>query len=161
MVWRKSYQTKLLADLPLPATKIHSINGFELRMDNVQIIVGGFGFNAIADQGVWWRLFQSDFANDDRILKGFIVESVDSFAQRESASLVPPSEHSRCVLIEDPIHAWQDLIKPDRENVGFAAVIVGSEIPILMIGPPTEEAWEDFSNYWMTKTLSSVVSPEP
>lgn len=147
MLWRESYATRILRDVECPVTQLVSLDG-NLHLPESCVWVGGFGFQALADQGVWWRLFQSDFPSDPQVLKVFVVDRASGAEISTADSLVPGSESSRCLLAEDPNEFWQNLVHPDTESRGFAALIRGSQIPLLMIGPPTEDAWEEFSNSW-------------
>jgi hypothetical protein len=151
MLWRESYATRILRDVACPVVQMVNLDGSQ-EFPEVCIWIGGFGFQALADQGVWWRLFQSDFPNDPLVRKVFIVERVSSQETAMADSLVPGSEASRCTLGEDANGFWKNLVQPDQENRGFAALIVGNQIPLLMVGPPTEEAWEEFSEAWRTKS---------
>ena len=113
-----------------------------------EVWICGFGFAAIADQGIWWKLFQSDFPGDSRIRRVFFVDEITPEGEQLALSLVPRSEADQVRLIADMDHAWRNLIQPDNEQRGFAIMFDNGAIPIMMIGPPTEDAWEEFSREW-------------
>jgi len=135
----------------MPATQIVSLDGSEIR-DRTEVWVAGFAFSAMADQGVWWRLFQSDFVNDQRVVKVFICSHVGKNELDTALSLVPPSEASRAYLVSDLNAVWRKAIRPEDEGQGFTAIIENGKIPLAMIGPPTEEAWEEFHSEWLLRT---------
>lgn len=147
-MFRQPYVTTIVRDVALPATLLSTLDGAELR-DETQVWIGGFGVDFLGEQTVWWRLFQSDFPGDKRVVKTFIYPAVSTRNIETILDATAPSEHSRCCLIEDPNAFWNELIVPRR---GFAAIIEAGKIPLLMIGPPTEDAWEEFSDAWMTRT---------
>ncbi len=117
-----------------------------------EVWICGFGFAAIADQGIWWKLFQSDFPGDLRTKRIFFVEQVTAEAEQLAMSLVPRSEADQVQLYDDTDHQWRNIIQPDSEQRGFAVMIDNGRISIIMVGPPTEDAWEEFSREWRLKT---------
>ncbi len=147
MLWRQRYDTKILRDLACPAVEIVKLLD-DSPPTSPEVWIGGFGFQAIADQGVWWRLFQSDFANDPLVKKVFIFPSVQTTELETIRSLVAPSELPHVYLIGDPVGKWRDTLEPFDDSTGFAAIIQGSNIPLAMVGPPTEEAWDVFHDAW-------------
>jgi hypothetical protein len=152
MLWKQPYETRILRDLPGPVGLILSLDGSPI-LNGPQVWVGGFGFEAISDQGVWWRLFKSDFAGDKAIKKVFIFDGALSGHIQNAHALIPRSEADSCLLVEDGNEMWRKTVNPDGPTRGFAAIIVESTITLLMVGPPTEDAWEEFSNCWrVTRT---------
>ena len=117
-----------------------------------EVCIAGFGFSAVNDQNLWWKLFQSEFPDDLRIRRVFIFDVVEVEDIKSALSLVPPSEADRCFVIEDPNHVWADLVHPEKEHHSFAAIIENGIIPLMMVGPPTEDAWEEFSREWRLRT---------
>ncbi len=151
MLWRESYSPVIRRNLTCPATQSVALDGL-VSKSSCEVWIGGFGFLAAADQGVWWRLFQSDFRNDGRVKRVYILESADPGEVQTALSLIPRSEVHRCLLVEDPNHFWSDLIEPDNPARGFTAIIENGSIPLLVVGPPTEEVWEEFSREWQLRT---------
>ena len=153
MLWKQPYETKILRDLACPAALVINLNGNPI-VHGRQVWIAGFGFGATTDQGVWARLFQSDFPQDDAVLRVFILDrKVESGDYDIVSSLYPPSQRSQCRLVEDTNSFWLNMVNPDSNDRGFAAIVEeDGTIPLLMIGPPTEEAWEEFSNCWQSRT---------
>jgi hypothetical protein len=151
MVWKEPYVTKVLRDLSCPATMVMCLDGTRTTHDS-QVWVGGFGFGSTADQGVWWRLVQADFPGDGRVYKAFVLASVGKAETESALSMVPQSESGRCLLVQDSNSLWAEMVCPLGDCRGFAAIIENSKVSLLMVGPPTEEAWEEFSAYWRTRT---------
>lgn len=133
-----------------PVTPVMSLDGSGQQLP--EVCIASFGFAAIGDQNLWWKLFQSDFPDDSRIRRFFIFEAAEVEDVNMVQSLVPPSESDRCFVIEDPSCVWANLVKPDKEHHAFAAIIENGMIPLMMIGPPTEDAWEEFSREWRLRT---------
>jgi hypothetical protein len=152
MLWKQPYETKILRDLVCPVASIISLNGNPI-VHSRQVWIAGFGFSATTDQGVWSRLFQSDFPQDDAIYKVFILDRKIEHGDFDIASsLYPPSQRAQCQLVEDNNNAWFNLVNPDSSERGFAAILEDDgRIPLLMIGPPTEDAWEEFSSCWHSR----------
>lgn len=151
MLWRSAYQTRIERDLHCPEAEIVTLDGSPLK-HQTEVWVAGFGFQALADQGVWWRLFLSDFPNDPQVRKVFICPGVGKSELETALSLVPPSEVARVLLVSDPNDFWSKVIQPANSQQGFAVIIEGGRIPLAMIGPPTEDAWEEFHNEWKART---------
>ena len=151
MLWRETYSPRVKRDLACPVAQFVCLDGIPSSVSS-EVWIGGFGFLAAADQGVWWRLFQSDFRGDDRVRRVFIVDKVGTADLETALSLVPGSEARRTFMIEDPNHFWKELVKPDCPERGFAVIMSEGKVPLLMIGTPTEEAWEEFSREWQLRT---------
>lgn len=147
MLWRQRYDTKILHDLPCPVAEVARLTTDD-RPESTEVWIGGFGFQAIADQGVWWRLFQSDFPNDERVKKVFIFSKVGNDEFETVRSLVAPSELPHVSLVSDPVGKWRETLEPQDDLTGFAAIIRGPSIPLAMVGPPTEDAWDVFHDAW-------------
>jgi hypothetical protein len=152
MLWKESYRTKIIRDLKCPESQIVTLAGVPYE-SSIQVWIAGFGFECLTEQSVWWRLFESDFAGDQRVRKMFILDLVNKQVMNEVQALVAPSEFSRISFIEDQRQVWTELIKPDTQHRGFAAIFENGQLPLVMIGPPTEDAWEEFSNFWRLRTL--------
>ncbi|MBS1700687.1 MAG: hypothetical protein JST12_03430 [Armatimonadetes bacterium] len=148
MLWRKHYETRILRDLPCPVTQLVALDGDSKNYES-EVWIGGIGFAALAEQEVWWRLFQSDFPNDERVRRVFVVESADAKTVETALSLIPPSQSSRTLLALDLNQAWQRALETDQ---GLTALIEGGRIPLAMTGPPTEDAWELFHDEWKLRT---------
>jgi hypothetical protein len=147
MLWREHYEPVVKQNLVLPVSKLEWLRG-EARDTSHSVWICGFGLNAVADQGVWWRLMQSEFQVDPDVYRVFIRQDWTTKQKRDALASVPPSEHSTTLLMSDSQNSWKNLIQPDKPERGFAVVIKGQLIERLVIGPPTEEVWEAYSNLW-------------
>ena len=146
MVWRQPYETRILRHAACPATPVMNLEGEAQQLP--EVCIASFGFSAINDQNLWWKLFQSDFPNDPKVRRVFIFDTVAVEDIKMASSFIPPSESYRCFVIEDPYRVWADLVQPEKEHHAFAAIIENGIIPLMMVGPPTEDAWEEFSREW-------------
>jgi hypothetical protein len=90
---------------------------------------------AINEAHIWSRLFR-----EDALSLSFRV----FFHPASMQELVPPSWLS-ATSFDSNAQIWLDLVKPDSEQRAFAVVTDGEWIKMLVVGPPTEEAWEEFS----------------
>lgn len=142
MIWRQGYTTRFLFDVELPVIS-RAFSSVEL--ERPVMIAGSFGTDSIVDQGVWWRLFRSDFSESESRFLCFVEESKNSIDQDEIEAIVPASDQMRVRLIQDFGQEIHKSLSPETSQRGFAAVLHRGEIPVLMVGPPTEEAWDFFS----------------
>jgi hypothetical protein len=126
--------------------EVESLDG-NLGAPRAQVWIGGFGFRAVSDQGVWWRLMRSEFSSDPNIFRVFIESRWSERKRREALAIIPPSEKVSTLLVSDDVN-WRAIVMPDKPERGFAAMIADKEIKRLVVGPPTEEVWEDFINLW-------------
>jgi hypothetical protein len=148
VLWREPYQTRISGNHLIPELDdIDSIRGGR-NVSSTAVWIGGFGFNAISDQGVWWRLFQEAFPGDPCVFRAFILPKWTTKKRMEAISVVPPSEHVSSLLISDPDYHWEKLVDPDKPERGFTAIVLPGTVDLLMVGPPTEEAWDQFRERW-------------
>lgn len=114
--------------LPEPPTGV-SLEGSPFAPGGIWI--GGFAALALTEIEVWRRLIRSEGHEAPVALF-----EVDPSTLRDA---LPPSRHASTFVLDESA-AWRELIAPDRPTRSFA-VAPG----LVMIGPPTEEAWEEFS----------------
>lgn len=91
------------------------------------VAVGVTSFESLSEAGVWFRLM--DQAGLDFRFEPIGVDLV------ELEALVPPSISRR---FAEPAAVAVEA------NRSFAYIARGGRIALLMIGPPTEDAWEEF-----------------
>ncbi len=93
---------------------------------------------AEAELGVWRRLL------DDAALgmTYWTVLFVD-LSSDQVRELVPRSRWESTVL-SAPSSVWSDVIQPDAPSCSFAMACSGGVADPLMVGLPTEEAWDAF-----------------
>ena len=140
MLWHQQYSPLIMLDAVMPEV--------ELGMDGSFVILGSFGPMAVADQGVWWRLFKDAFPQSVDYYRFYFQQNWTPEDSEEVFALVPTSEHRSIRLIKDSEEKWRQLIKPDHSRRGFACIVNESRLPIIMIGPPTEEGWDLFRTTW-------------
>lgn len=122
MLWREAYDTRRLGDLPP-----FPLEG--LRAGQALIVVG---IAALPEFGIWSRLVENDFGTD--AWRGILVGHSGPFEEA-----LPPSRLARCLVAEAV-----DL--PVVEGRVLAAVWTREALRSVMIGPATEEAWDEFSD---------------
>ncbi len=151
MPWREHYRTKVLVDLSYPVCELATLDGSRPPQDSL-VLVGGFGFGAMQEQGTWWRLFQSDFPQDPQVYWAFVLSIVERPDFELALACVPPSQGSRTLLISDPHGRWAEALQPESLHMGFACVVQGATMPVAMVGSATEDAWDEFCRYWPVRT---------
>lgn len=122
MLWREAYDTRRLGDISLTSPK-GTVFGTAL------IVAAGVA--ALPEFGVWTRLVESDFGAE--AWRGILVGEPRAFEEA-----LPPSRLARCDLrpsIELPIVTGRVL----------AGVWSPEGLRSVMVGPATEEAWDEFS----------------
>ncbi len=137
MRWRDAYEPIVAHDIPRPA----------LIPDDISrsAWLGGFDLRCISELGVWLRLFED--AGYQPNIRFFLDSS------QPLDTVLPPSVFAR-TTVSEPVADWRNLIQPDRPERSFAVLGNGTTIEMLVVGPPTEDVWEEFEN--RLKRLRSV-----
>ncbi len=100
-------------------------------------VIGSLSLGAGREVEVWWRLFEEDFP-------GSAVEVLPAVLENTAMDLRPPSRHRRirfevadlsAIAGSDPARAW-------------CAVVQCGVAQIVVIGPPTEEVWDEVASLW-------------
>ena len=102
-------------------------------------MLGAFGPLAFAEIGVWRRLLEE--AYPERPVPTVLVRPAWTVRERRKvADATPPGHHAQMLLADDPDGAWSEV------DLGraFGAVVRGGVAAVLMVGLPTEEAWDLF-----------------
>lgn len=126
MLWRTSYEPRVLRDAEAPSGE--------------GLLLGAFDVRAQSEIGVWTRLF--DEAGLDYRIRLFRDEWTEK-ERRTVDAVFPPSVRARIELATE--RGWAETVAPDRPERTFAALIQEGRAKMLVIGPPTEEVWEEFS----------------
>ena len=131
MLWRTSYSPVVLRES----------EGTPLISESLALI-GSFGLSASREVEVWWRLFEEDFA-------GEVVEMLitDGQEAQQFANLRPPSRNSRIRTSADVL-TWKDALGDIPDGRAFCALIQDGVAKIRVIGPPTEEVWDEVTTLW-------------
>lgn len=106
-------------------------------------VIGGLSVASDVARQVWSRLVQSDFGADARYGEVVFRPFWTPEERLELEAITPPSRLFRTRLLEDPGGTWRSFIEPDSDSQAFALI---APLGLLMVGPPTEEAWEEFAN---------------
>lgn len=112
--------------------------GVNVCPETFEFFVGGFGALALPELHVWRKLLMSSgFPPPHRLL---IAPSWNDEEIGTIRASVPESQHSEVALVSDTANHW---VKELGINQIFAYHRRSS---LLMLGPPTEEAWERMEN---------------
>ena len=105
-------------------------------------IIGSYSLQASREVEVWWRLFEEDFAGD-------VTELLISETSLESAveALRPTSRHSR-IRFSQSVEPWQQATGNLEVTRAFCALASEGQSQLIVIGPPTEEVWDQVSTIW-------------
>lgn len=143
MLWRERYDTRVLYDLDTESISGIALTGERQTLSRGTIALGGFSPEAFMGMGVWLRLIQDEYGIDPLRLVFFGEDWTDE--EREDLEyVVPKSLHAQTILTVNKSASWRDLVQPDHAGRSFAALIAESGIRCLMIGPPTEERWDEY-----------------
>ncbi len=143
MLWKPTYETRILSNISLPRLVGLTLNSQDGAAPVEGAMLGAFGPFASAELGVWRRLLNE--AHPQRAVPTVLVRTAWSERERRTiATATPPKEQPWTLLANDPENAWSKVVLPDRAERAFAAVVKDGVARILMVGLPTEEAWDQF-----------------
>lgn len=143
MLWREAYRTKWAKDLRAIPFEGRWLDGTTVEPVDFRVLAAGFDLAAFGEVRLWKNLIQTLSFPTDQFAFGFFTKGEDD--RQELIGAVPNSEQSSWAILEDR-EAWLKLVEPDRPSRAFAVILVGNEIPLIMSGPPTEDAWEIFES---------------
>ena len=103
------------------------------------VLIGGFDPRAQVELGVWIRLL-SEAGAEARVRTLFLCEQ----RMQDGVRALTPRSRWASTFVGLPTSDWQALILPDRPERSFAGICRGNDLEPLMIGLPTEEAWDRF-----------------
>jgi hypothetical protein len=143
MLWKPTYETRVLTDVAFPRLVGLTLDSQDGAAPVEGAMLGAFGPFASAELGVWRRLLNEAFP--ERAVPTVLVRTAWSERERRTiATATAPKEKAWTLLANDPQNAWSQLVAPDRAERAFAAVVRGGVAKLLMVGLPTEEAWDQF-----------------
>jgi len=119
-----------------------TLDGSKLSLPDRGVFLGSFGALAHAELGIWRRLL-AESQGDEFPVWTLHFGAWTSKARQNLAAATTPSLHPQTLLAPDSPD-WRALIEPDRPERAFAFVKQGTIAPVLMVGAPTEEAWDLF-----------------
>src|SRR5579872_2668761 len=125
MLWRAGYSTPVLRDVKLP-----------MPVDCGPILIVLLSPDSLSEAELWRRLISAELP--DLSLRLTLAEALSTSVLAE---LLPPSLHEAIVTTNID---WTELAQPDRGDRALALVVSGRVAKVLMIGPPTEDAWDEF-----------------
>jgi len=132
MLWRNAYSPRVLDGDVFPTLSV-----------DCDLVAGGFDLRAQGEIGIWVRLFQSgDIRKRFRIL--LIAPAWNDASRNLAEAVFPRSLHAHLQFVEDPGEAWREALEPDRPERSFAAVVSDGAVLLGVVGPPTEEVWDQF-----------------
>lgn len=143
MLWKPTYETRVLHDVALPRLEGRTLDGQDGAAPVEGAMTGAFGPFAGAELGIWRRLVEEAFPA--RKVPTVLVRAEWTERERRTiATATAPSLHPWTLLANDPTGAWSAAIGPDRAERAFGAVVRGGTASLLMVGLPTEDAWDLF-----------------
>ena len=128
--------------MSLPQITGNYLEGESFAPQGNYLILGGFDLRAQAEIGVWRRLVQQS-ASVISCVTIYFLDRSDASGREALEAMTPLSQWSTTAVAESTSH-WLELIQPDRPERSFAGLIRDTTIDPLMIGMPTEEAWDRF-----------------
>jgi hypothetical protein len=143
MLWKPTYETRILESVDLPRLVGRTLDGQDGAGPVEGPMLGAFGPFASAELGVWRRLLQEAFPT--RLVPTILVRTEWTERERRTiATATPPGQHPWTLLANDPEGLWSKAVGPDRAERAFGAIVRGGVAELLMVGLPTEEAWDRF-----------------
>lgn len=143
MLWKPTYETRILREVALPRLEGRTLDGQDGAAPVEGAMLGAFGPFASGELGIWRKLLEEAFPQ--RRVPTVLVRA--AWAERERRTIAiatQPVQHPWTLLANDPSEAWSAAIGPDRAERAFGAVVHGGVAKLLMVGLPTEEAWDAF-----------------
>jgi hypothetical protein len=138
MVWRKSYNTKIIEGFDLPSLACLDHEGRPVADSELRLALAGWTVASLMEQRIWSRLYEGSFGLAGTSF-GLILREFDGKAMEEVQLCLPPSRASMVLAWIDPDGALWDLVQPDQPN---RAVAWNPQGRLAMVGPATEDAWE-------------------
>ncbi len=126
MLWRESYRPEVRRNLTTTSFLHESLP-----------FIGSVSLEASREVEIWWRLFEEDFP-------GEVVEVVPESSRDAVFALRAPSRHPR---IRFDSEAVQILGEIPRQRA-FCAIVLNGIAELVVVGPPTEDVWEEVSTLW-------------
>jgi hypothetical protein len=130
VLWRPGYQPRVTTLSQKPTLRIRLLDGSEAV--DAPVLIGGFAPTSLLEQEVWRRLVESANLAQD------CIQAVFGAEPSSLVPLVPRSRWGRTGACADTSE-WEALVQPDHPGRSFA--VSG---PMMVVGPPTEEVWEEF-----------------
>lgn len=128
MLWRESYKPEIRREVV--ATPFEG-ETFPL--------IGSGSLLAGREVEVWWRLFEEDFP-------GTAVEVLPDRLTAEAMAVRAPSRQPRIRFDARVIDGMRGLM----DDRAFCMLVHEGIAKLTIIGPPTEEVWDEVASLWRT-----------
>ncbi len=142
MLWRESYSTRVLESPRIPALIGSNLNGDSWDSNARIALAANFSLREMQQRDVWLRLFQAELEIPRAL--GVVLSEWSEKDLEQLRSATPRSRWPEVFAFTDSECAWKNLIEPDSPARVFALLVEQGQTNFVMIGPPTEEAWERF-----------------
>ncbi len=143
MLWRERYDTRVLHDVEAPPIAGVTLDSQSEILSSGIIALGTFSPEGYMGMGVWLRLIEAEYGLDPLRLV-FFDEGWSAEEREEIGYVVPKSLQKQTLICSVGGAFWRETVQPDHPGRAFAALISNSGVRCLMIGPPTEERWDEF-----------------
>jgi hypothetical protein len=142
MLWREPYAPRVLEGVEVPFLDAMPLYPGAPLPGRDFALIGGFSGWAIGEMGTWTRLFLD---GNLPAFVAFIDQIWSPQAVQDLGNSIASSAHRTTLVVSDSQDQWRTLIQPDKPERAFAAIIRDSVAEMLVIGPPTEDVWEEFA----------------
>ncbi len=143
MLWKTPYETRVLQGVALPRLEGRTLDGQDGAAPVEGAMLGAFGPFAVGEIGIWRKLLEEAYPLR-KVPTVLVRASWNERERRTLAIATAPALHPWTLLANDPSGAWSAAVGPDRAERAFGAVVRGGVASLLMVGLPTEEAWDRF-----------------
>ena len=126
MIWRASRPTRYREDATLPYDGPDGI------------VVGGLDLAVLRDLAIWRRLIQTSLP-EAKLVTLLIAKAWTPKVKRSAGAAFPPSEMTEISFVADPERQWSVATEGDPL---FVALVRNRKVPLLILGAPTDEAWD-------------------
>lgn len=147
MLWLESYETRVLRGERAPPLRGESLEGLPFERPARFALLGGYGIESCAQSEIWRRLFTQRFGAAAGVVLGTIRKGWSVEERALLRAIKPPSRQSATYCFFDETEEWERLLSPDPQGRAFAALVDGPTMELMMVGPPTEDAWELFESH--------------
>lgn len=115
-----------------------TLSGQAVSASEFRLVVFGWSLAVLSELGVWEKLYMGEFGTDG-LLQGLVAAAGGPEALRQAREAVRESRHGQFAVWPDAEGRLAQTLGPDGPQRA-AAWAPGRAL--VMVGPPTEEAWE-------------------
>lgn len=126
MIWRASRLTQVRENVALPYTGPDGI------------LVGALDLGALRDLAIWRRLIQTSLP-EEKLATLLVAAAWPPKARRTAEAAFPPSDLAGIAFVADAEGDWRSALEGETL---FVALVRANQIPLLILGAPTDEAWD-------------------